>query len=94
MGRQNQTQVEPEPNVTANNECDTNADTVCLGTNFVILNYTTRSADVYAYDKSIKPIENIPIVTGATAYDDTDSGKTTILVFHEALYYGKWLDHS
>eukprot|EP00978_Attheya_sp_CCMP212_P001406 scaffold2965_cov35-Attheya_sp.AAC.1 len=37
-----------------------------------------RTADVYAYDKSIKPIENIPIVKGATAYDDLDTGKTYI----------------
>jgi hypothetical protein len=76
------------------NECDTNADTCFLGTNFVILDYTMRTADVYAYDKSITPIENVPIVKGAMAYDDLDTGRTYILVFHESLFYGQALDHS
>ena len=85
---------EPTVNTSADNECDTNADTCCLGTNFVILHHTFRTADVYAYDSSIKPVENIPIVTGATAYDDPVTGDTFILVFHESLYYGTRLDHS
>jgi hypothetical protein len=78
----------------ADNECDTNADTCCLGRNFVVLHSTFRTADVYAYDTSIKPIENVPIVSGATAYDDATTGTTFILVFHEALYYGTKLDHT
>ena len=86
--------TDPPANTTAENECDTNADTCCLGRNFVVLQPTFRTADVYAYDTSIKPIENIPIVTGATAYDDTTSGCTYILVFNEALYYGEKLDHT
>jgi hypothetical protein len=58
-----------------------------LGKNFIILHHTTRTADVYAYDKSYKPLEGVPIVAGATAYDDTASGLTYILIFNEALYY-------
>ena len=49
---------------------------------------------MYAYDKSYKPMTNIPIVTGATAYDDPSTGKTYILLFNESLYYGKKMDHS
>ena len=78
----------------ANNESDTNADTCCLGANFAVLSMTHRSADVFPYDKSYKPIQNVPIVTGATAWDDPTSGETFILVFHEALYYGAKLPHS
>ena len=85
---------DPIPNTMAENECDTNADTCCLGKNFVVLEPTFRTADVYAYDTSIKPVENVPIVSGATAYDDPITGKTYILVFHEALYYGDKLDHT
>ena len=48
----------------------------------VVLQATYRTADVYAYDTSIAPIENIPIVTGATAYDNPVSGVTYILVFN------------
>ena len=86
--------LEPKAGITAENECDTNADTCCLGRNFTILEYTRRTADVYAYDKSIKPIENVPIVSGATAWDDPTTGETYILVINEALYYGTKLDHS
>ena len=85
---------DPPENTGANNECDSNADTCCLGKNFVVLHATYRTADVYAYNTSIKPIENVPIVSGATAYDDPVSGDTFILVFHESLYYGTTLDHS
>ena len=70
---------EPRPNTYARNECDTNADTCCLGKNFTILNYTRRVDDVYAYDKSIKPIENVPIVSAATIFDDHTTGKSYVL---------------
>ena len=57
----------PPVNTAAENECDTNADTCCLGRNFIVLNSTSQTADVYAYDTSIQPLEKGPIVTGATA---------------------------
>ncbi|KAI2496598.1 Reverse transcriptase (RNA-dependent DNA polymerase) [Fragilaria crotonensis] len=85
---------DPPVNTAAHNECDSNADTCCLGKNFIVLQATYRTADVYAYDSSIKPLENVPIVIGATAYDDPASGQTFILVFNESLYYGNSLDHS
>ncbi len=85
---------DPPPNTMAENKCDTNADTCCLGKNFVVLAPTFRTADVYAYDMSISPIENVPIVTGATAYDDPITGNTYILVFHKSLYFGDKLDHT
>jgi hypothetical protein len=58
------------------------------------MHHTSRSADVYAYDKSIKPLEGVPIVAGATAYDDPVTNITYLLIFNEALYYGVKLDHS
>ena len=85
---------EPSPNTVANNESDTNADTCYLSTNFVVLSYTNRTADVYPYDKSYAPMQNVPIVSGATAWDCAEDGRTYILVFHESLYYGEKLPHS
>ena len=84
----------PPPNITAANETDTNADTCCLGQNFIIISYTSRTADVYPYDTSYKPIQNIPIVSGATAWTNADDHITYIFVINEALYYGNKLDHS
>ena len=78
----------------ANNECDTKADTCCFVKNYVILKNTSRTANVYAYDTSIKPLEGVPIVSGATAYDDLVTNTTYILVIIVALYYGNKLDHS
>ena len=82
------------PNTQAWNETDNNADTCCLGKNFVVLQYTERSADVYPYNSSYEPLQNVPIVSGATAWDDPSDGKTWILVINEGLYYGTQLDHS
>ena len=49
---------------------------------------------MYSYDKSTKPIEGVPIVTGAMAWDDPITQQTYIIVINEALYYGTKLDHS
>ena len=85
--------IEPPANINATNEADTNTDTCCLGTNFIPIGITNRTADVYPYDSNYAPMQNVPIVSGATAYDDPD-GTTYILVFHESLYDGKTLGHS
>lgn len=84
---------EPRPGTEAFNESDSNADTCCLGKNFIVLHYTNRTADVYAYDKSLEPLRNVPIVSGATLVDLPD-GTSIILVINEALYYGTKLNHS
>ena len=76
------------------NESDSNADTCCPGTNFIVLSYTQRTADVYPYDATYAPMSNVPIVTGATAWTDPMDNKTYILVFNESLYYGTKLKHS
>ena len=72
---------------------DTNADTCCLGQNFVILQYTQGIAEVYAYDDSLG-LKTIPIVSGVTAYDCPNTRETYILVVNKGLYYGQKLDHS
>jgi HAMP domain-containing protein len=48
---------------------------VVLGRNFLILNHTNRTADVYTNDTNMKPIKNVPIISGATACDYPFSGK-------------------
>ena len=58
-----------------------------------MLEYTKRIADVYAYDKEVAPFDNVPIVSGATAWDGIVTGQTYIIIINEALYYGTKLDH-
>ena len=83
----------PKPGITESNECDTNSDTCCLDKNVVILEYTRRTADVDAYDKSLKPTEGVPIVSGATAWFDPMKNQIYIIFINEALYYETKLDH-
>ena len=85
---------EPEAGTVGQNESDSNEDTCCLGSNFIILKCTQRTADVYPYDSSYKQMTNVPIVTGATAWTDPLDNKVYILVFNESLYYGTKLGHS
>ena len=86
-------QYEPNPGTIAQNESDTNADTCCFGSNFMPLNYSNRSADVHPYSDEYSPIRNIPIISGATAYDHPN-GNTYILIFNECLYFRKRMKHS
>lgn len=85
---------EASPGTMAWNETDSNADTCCLGANFSLFNRTHRVADVYGYDGTSGKATNVPIASGATAYDCTHTNKTWILIIHEGLFYGSDLDHS
>jgi hypothetical protein len=76
-------------------ELDSHADTiVVLGSNAIIMHYTTRECDVSPYADSYDPIRNVPIVTSATAVTSQETGMTYILVFNEAIWMGELLDHS
>ena len=55
---------------------------------------TSRTADVYPYNPSCKPLYNVPIVSGATMVMYSITGKSFIMVINEALYYSKKLYHS
>ena len=82
------------PNTISANETDTNADTSCLGSNFAVLRFTNRSATVAPYHSEYQSIQNVPIVSGATVYDNPDNGESILLIVHEGLYFGQTLDHS
>ena len=51
-------------------------------------------ADVLPYDTTYPATKDVPIVSGATAWDNPSTGETMILIVHEGLYYGRHLDHS
>ena len=68
--------------------------TCVLGQNFIIAHYSQRTCSVRAFSDSYSPINNIPIVQGATAYDCSDTGQTYILVINEGLYFGTSMSHS
>ena len=83
----------PSP-IDAQIELDTHADTCVLGTNFIILHYTGRVCDVSPYSSEYESVKNVPIVSGATAWTDRQTGETYILIVHEALWMADRLSHS
>ena len=94
IGSMEANHLEPKLGTTASNKCNTNTDTCCIGKNFSILEYTRRTTEFYAYEKSLKPIEGVPIMNGTTDWDNPVTQHTYILVINEALYYGNKLKHS
>jgi hypothetical protein len=69
-------------------ELDSHADTLVAGPNCIILEYTEQVVNVSAFSEHLDTMENIPIVTAATAYDDPQTGDTTILVIGQAIFMG------
>jgi hypothetical protein len=69
-------------------EMNSHADTIVLGSNAIILQYTSRECDVSPYADSYEPFCDVPIVTGATAVTSSTTGETFILVIHEAIWMG------
>jgi hypothetical protein len=67
-------------------ELDSHADTVVLGGNCIVLNYTTRECNESPYMDAYDAITNVPIGTRAIAWNPPQTGETFILVFHEALW--------
>jgi hypothetical protein len=76
-------------------ELDTHADTGVAGSNTVVLDLTGKVATVSPFcDSEFKALEDVPIATVATSYDCTVTGKTYVLIFNEALYFGDKMNHS
>ena len=75
-------------------EIDTRADTTCAGAAFALIETTGKECDVTGFHDNMAPLKNIPIATCATAYDHLELQETVILLFHEALYFGKEMEHS
>ncbi len=76
-------------------ELDSHADTCCVGSNCVVVEYTGKSCNVIGYNRNAPNdgLTNVPIVKAATAYD-APTGETYILVFPQANYMGDLLDYS
>jgi len=68
-------------------EIDSRADTMCCGKGFVPVRDMDSICDVHGFHPSMAAIENVSIRTCATAFDH-EQGKTLILVFGQALWFG------
>ena len=82
------------PNTIANSEIDNHADTTCFGSNFTAIEFTGEQCEVSPLSKDYESMNNIPVATAATAWDDPTTGETIILVFHQGLWFGNKLPNS
>ena len=73
---------------------DSHADTCVFGPNFVILAYTGRECDVYAYSSTLDAVTGVQIVSGATAWTHPETGETFVLIVHEDLWMPQQVEHS
>jgi hypothetical protein len=75
-------------------ELDSHADTIVCGSNCIIMHYTGKECDVSPYTDAYEAIKSVPIVQAATAYDNPETGETSILVLNEAIWMGGKMDHT
>jgi hypothetical protein len=74
-------------------EMDSHADTIVCGSNSVIMHHTGKECDVSPYTEAYEAIKSVPIVQAATAYNNTETGETTILILNEAIWMGGQMEH-
>ena len=84
---------ETHPGTLSTRKMDSNANTYCLGTNFIVIEMTESTSNVHPYNNSYEPMYNVPMVTGTSTYRDINTDRYFIFVIKEALYYGKKLGH-
>ena len=73
-------------------DLDTPADNTGLGDSCLLIHDTGRKVDVLGFSTALGSIE-LPIVSGAIAYDHPTTGKVYILVFHQAIYCRQMDNH-
>ena len=75
-------------------ELDTHADTICVGKNWRVLDYTGELCSVSPFSTDYAPTPNIPVVRCATTYTCPDSGQALLIIADQVLYFGDALDHT
>lgn len=66
---------------------DTHADTSCVGRHaYIIAQVMGRSVEAVPFSPSLGSVQNLSIVHAAYAYDDQETGLTTILIIHNAIF--------
>jgi hypothetical protein len=75
-------------------ELDTHADTCVAGANFLLQSFDGQTCDVMPYSDTYEAVRDVPVVTAATAWTNTETGETLILYFPQVLWYGNKMKSS
>jgi hypothetical protein len=84
----------PEPQSVDRSELDSHADTCVAGSNTIPLWFTDKKVSVAPFIGEYVPLEDIPIASVATAWDNPSDGSTIILIINEALYFGERMPYT
>ena len=82
------------PNTIARSEMDNHADTTCFGSNFTPIHFTGEHCEVSSFSDEYTRMTDVRVATAATAWDDPETGQTTILIFNQGLWFGDKLENS
>jgi hypothetical protein len=69
-------------------ELDSHADTCVAGSNTLLVAHDDCTVSVHPYSGEYAPINDVKIGTVATLWIDPQTGRSYILIIHEALYFG------
>ena len=75
-------------------EFDSHVGTIVFGRNFLLLCHNGKECSVAPYNDAYDSINNVPIVSAATAWTSNSSGETYILEFNEGLWMGDTMNHT
>lgn len=78
----------------ARTELDSHADTCCAGSSSRVVEYTGKTCHVSPFSADYDAIPDVPIAKTATAYDNSLTGETYILILAQSLYFGDALEHT
>ena len=56
--------------------------------------FTGKECDVAPYNDAYKTIEEVPIVQSDTAYDNPETGETSIIIINKAIWMDETMDHT
>jgi hypothetical protein len=73
---------------------DSHADTCCAGSNMAVLDLTGEKVNVLPFSDTMEAVQDVPIATCVTIWEDPSNGAAWMLVIHEALYFGEALKDS
>ncbi len=73
---------------------DSHADTSCAGSNTTVLALTGEKVNVFPFSDDLPAIQEVPIASVMTVWENPTNGEAWVLVIHEALYFGEKLAES
>ena len=85
---------DPDDGNPGRSELDSHADTCVAGANTTPMWFTEQRVSVSPFIGEYKPLDDIPIASIATAWDNPVDGSTIILIVNEALYFGERMPYS